>query len=77
MLVPPLDRLLKLPDGVEGLANFAEPPGEFGTVERTNEDDGLMKWDDDGRMRLRRLMPSPSSASMSAVAPLRAIEINW
>jgi hypothetical protein len=54
-----LDRLLKLPDGVEGLANFAEPPGEFGTVERTNEDDGLMKWDDDGRMRLRRLMPSP------------------
>jgi len=36
MLVPPLDRLLKLPDDVVGLANFAEPTGEFGTVERTN-----------------------------------------
>jgi len=37
---------------LEGLANFGEPTGEFGTVEQTNEDDALVKWDDDGRMRL-------------------------
>ena len=41
-------------DRVEGLANFGTPTGEFGTVERTNEDDALVKWDNDGRMRLRQ-----------------------
>jgi hypothetical protein len=41
-------------DRVEGLANFGKPTGEFGTVERTNEDDALVKWDDDGRMRLHQ-----------------------
>ena len=41
-------------DRVEGLANFGKPTGEFGTVEQTNEDDALVKWDDDGRMRLRQ-----------------------
>jgi len=41
-------------DRVEGLANFGKPTGEFGTVEKTNEDDALVKWDDDGRMRLRQ-----------------------
>jgi hypothetical protein len=41
-------------DRVEGLANFGKPTGEFGTVEQTNEDDALVKWDDDGRMRLHR-----------------------
>jgi hypothetical protein len=39
-------------DRVEGLANFGKPTGEFGTVEQTNEDDALVKWDDDGLMRL-------------------------
>jgi hypothetical protein len=39
-------------DRVEGLANFGKPTGEFGTVEQTNEDDALVKWDDDGRRRL-------------------------
>ena len=39
-------------DRVEGLANFGKPTGEFGTVEKTNEDDALVKWDDDGRTRL-------------------------
>jgi hypothetical protein len=28
--------------------------GEFGTVEQTNGDDALVKWDDDGRMRLHQ-----------------------
>ena len=42
---------LNLGDRVEGLANFGKPTGEFGTVEKTNEDDALVKWDGDGRTR--------------------------
>jgi hypothetical protein len=42
-------------DRVEGLANFGKRTGEFGTVEQTNEDDALVKWDDDGRTRLHQL----------------------
>jgi hypothetical protein len=41
-------------ESVEGLPNFGKPTGEFGTVEQTNEDDALVKWDDDGRMRLHQ-----------------------
>lgn len=41
-------------DRVEGLADFGKPTGEFGTVEQTNEDDAVVKWDDDGRMRLHQ-----------------------
>jgi hypothetical protein len=41
-------------DRVEGLANFGKPTGEFGTVEKTNEDDALVKWDDDGHTRLHQ-----------------------
>ena|SRR5579872_2187857 len=41
-------------DRVEGLANFGKATGEFGTVEQINEDDALVKWDDDGRMRLHQ-----------------------
>jgi hypothetical protein len=41
-------------DRVEGLGNFGKPTGEIGTVERTNEDDAVVKWDDDGRQRLGR-----------------------
>jgi len=41
-------------DRVEGLGNFGKPTGEFGTVERANEDDAIVKWDDDGRMRLHQ-----------------------
>ena len=39
-------------DRVEGLGDFGKPTCEFGTVERTNEDDALVKWDDDRRVRL-------------------------
>ena len=39
-------------DRVEGLGNFGKPTGELGTVERANEDDAIVKWDDDGRTRL-------------------------
>jgi len=41
-------------DRVEGLGNFGKPTGEFGTVERTNEDDAVVKWDSDGRIRMHQ-----------------------
>ncbi len=41
-------------DRVEGLGNFGKPLGEFGTVEQANDDDVVVKWDDDGRMRIRQ-----------------------
>jgi hypothetical protein len=48
------DQELNPGDRVEGLGNFGKPNGEFGTVERANEDDAVVKWDDDGRVRLRQ-----------------------
>jgi hypothetical protein len=41
-------------DRVEGLGNFGKPTGEIGTVERANEEDAVVKWDDNGRMRLHQ-----------------------
>jgi hypothetical protein len=41
-------------DRVEGLGTFGKPTGEVGTVERENEEDAVVKWDDDGRTRLRK-----------------------
>ncbi len=41
-------------DRVEELGNFGKPTGEYGTVEQTNEEDALVKWDDDGRIRLHQ-----------------------
>jgi hypothetical protein len=55
-------------DRVEGLGNFGKPTGEFGTVEQTNEDDALVKWDDDGRMRLHQLWLKKTSNKVHAVA---------
>ena len=57
---PPLDQPpapaseLKPGDRVEGLGDFGKPTGEIGTVEQANEDDAVVKWDDDGRKRLRQ-----------------------
>jgi hypothetical protein len=48
------DQELNPGDRVEGLGNFGKPTGEFGTVERTNEDGAVVKWDGDGRMRLHQ-----------------------
>ena len=42
-------------DRVEGLGEFGESNGEAGTVERTNDEDAVVKWDDDGRTRLHQL----------------------
>jgi hypothetical protein len=41
-------------DRVEGLGTFGKPTGELGTVEQANEDDAIVKWDRDGRMRLHQ-----------------------
>jgi hypothetical protein len=41
-------------DRVEGLGTFGRPTGELGTVERANEEDAVVKWDDDGRVRLHQ-----------------------
>jgi len=41
-------------DRVEGLSDFGRPTGEFGTVQRANEDDAEVKWDDDGRVRVHQ-----------------------
>ena len=41
-------------DRVEGLGNFGKPTDEFGTVERANEDDAIVKWDADGRTRVHQ-----------------------
>src|ERR1700693_3950719 len=48
------DQELNSGDRVEGLGDFGKPTGEFGTVEQANEDDAVVKWDHDGRMRLHQ-----------------------
>ena len=48
------DEELNPGDRVEGLGNFGKPTGQLGTVEQTNEDDAVVKWDDDGRNRLHQ-----------------------
>jgi hypothetical protein len=51
---PAIGEELTAGDRVEGLGNFGKPTGEFGTVERANEEDAVVKWDDDGRMRIHQ-----------------------
>jgi hypothetical protein len=51
---PPNDQELTAGDRVQGLGNFGKPTGEVGTVEQANAEDAVVKWDDDGRMRLRQ-----------------------
>jgi hypothetical protein len=41
-------------DRVEGRSDFGTLTGEFGTVEQTNEEDAIVKWDDDGRKRIHQ-----------------------
>ena len=48
------DQELNPGDRVEGLGNFGKPTGKLGTVEQANEDDAVVKWDGDGRMRLHQ-----------------------
>jgi hypothetical protein len=37
------------------LGNFGKPTGKIGTVERTNEEDAVVKWDGGGQMRLGKV----------------------
>jgi hypothetical protein len=48
------DQELTPGDRVEGLGNFGTPTGAFGTVQQANEDDAVVKWDDDGRVRVHQ-----------------------
>jgi hypothetical protein len=48
------DQELNPGDRVEGLGNFGKPTGEFGTVEQSNDEDAIVKWDDDGRKRFHQ-----------------------
>ena len=48
------DEELNPGDRVEGLGDFGMLTGEFGTVEQANEEDAIVKWDDDGRTRLHQ-----------------------
>jgi hypothetical protein len=50
----PANEELSPGDRVEGLGNFGKPTGELGTVEQANEEDAVVKWDDDGRVRLHQ-----------------------
>jgi hypothetical protein len=43
------DQELDPGDRVAELGDFGRPTGEIGTVEKTNEDDAVVKWDGDGR----------------------------
>jgi hypothetical protein len=48
------DQELSPGDRVEGLGDFGIPTGEFGTVRQVNEEDAVVKWDDDGRIRVHQ-----------------------
>jgi hypothetical protein len=52
--MPAANKELARGDRVMGLGTFGTPTGEFGVVEQANEDDAIVKWDDDGRMRLHQ-----------------------
>ncbi len=58
-------------DRVEGLGNFGVPTGQLGTVEQANEDDAVVKWDDDGRMRLRQPWLKKINKPEEKIHPLR------
>jgi hypothetical protein len=49
-----IDQELNPGDRVEGLGNFGKPSGVVGTVEEANEDDAVVKWDRDSRIKLRQ-----------------------
>jgi len=49
---PATDQELNPEDRVEGIRIPRKPSVEFGTAEQANEDDAVVKCDDDGRMRL-------------------------
>jgi hypothetical protein len=69
---PPPGEELDPGDRVEGLGNFGKPTGQLGTVERTNDEEAVVKWDDDGRMRIRQPWLKKLPAIKKASAPLQS-----
>ena len=67
---PAADEELNAGDRVERLADFGKPTGEFGTVEKTNENEALVKWDDDSRTRLRQPWLKKVSKKVHALGKL-------
>jgi hypothetical protein len=51
---PSTDEELNPGDRVMGVEKSGKPTWDFGTVEQTNEDDAVVKWDGDGRRRLHQ-----------------------
>jgi|SRR5450432_1231785 len=58
-------------DRVEGLGNFGKPTGEVGTVEQTNEEDAVVKWDGDGEMRIGQLWLKKIQPWLDKIRPWR------
>jgi hypothetical protein len=50
----PTDQELNPRRSRRGFGQLRKADGEFGTVEQANEEDAIVKWDDDGRMRLHQ-----------------------
>jgi len=74
----PTGKELNPGDRVEGLGDFGKLTGEFGTVERVNEDDAVVKWDDDGRKRLhqpwlRKVSPQQGLAALPRLGPIQGL----
>jgi hypothetical protein len=51
---PSTDEEINPGDRVMGVEKSGKPTWDFGTVEQTNEDDAVVKWDGDGRRRLHQ-----------------------
>jgi hypothetical protein len=49
---------------VEGLGSFGKTTGEFGTVKQANEEDAIVKWDDDSRTWLQQPRPAASQVTL-------------
>ncbi len=58
-------------DRVEGLGNFGRPTGAVGTVKQTNEKDAVVKWDDDGQMRLGQVWLKKIQPWLNKIQPWR------
>jgi hypothetical protein len=54
LAVSPAHEELNPGDRVMGVEHSGKPTWDFGTVEQTNEDDAVVKWDGDGRRKLHQ-----------------------
>jgi hypothetical protein len=52
LTISPTHEELNPGDRVMGVEDSGKPTWDFGTVEQTNEDDAVVKWDRDGRRKL-------------------------